>query len=288
MERFYGLPSEQIEREFAEKRMTWIARSASPASIARRLSGLLRNAPPAAQSRDLVRPKRGFSAIYDTVRASLEAGGAEFELGRELGGIRREDGTFVIEGSDGFSVRTERLISTIPVQECLRLCRLPVRSALVETSTLVSLCFSFAGQREFGSTILYNFSHSGDWKRITMASAFYGTIEGREYFTVEINRNASAGAISLEEEERAFRRDAAQKKLFIGDLRLETSHVLENAYPVYRFGATAAAAEAVKHLADFGVESFGRQGGFDYLPNTRDVIETAERRLSVRSTRLYA
>ena len=46
--------------------------------------------------------------------------------------------------------------------------------------------FSFSGRRGFSQSILYNFTHHGAWKRLTVYSDFYGTSDGREFFAVEV------------------------------------------------------------------------------------------------------
>ena len=57
--------------------------------------------------------------------------------------------------------------------------------------------------------------------------------------------------------------------MFRGDLKLEGSHVLTNAYPIYSKGAAQNAAQAIARLKSFGIESIGRQGGFNYQPTAR-------------------
>ncbi|MFX6945428.1 hypothetical protein ABTH53_20445, partial [Acinetobacter baumannii] len=64
-----------------------------------------------------------------------------------------------------------------------------------------------------------------------MHSDFYGKTEGREYFSVEVNANRVAD--SVESAERDFRDHVSQNGLFAGDLKLEGSHTLSNAYPIY-------------------------------------------------------
>ena len=74
---------------------------------------------------------------------------------------------------------------------------------------------------------------------------------------------------SVDRAEADFRAHVAANGLFSGDLRLEGSQSLENAYPIYRNGADESAAEAVRALRAFGIESLGRQGGFNYQPTAR-------------------
>ena len=41
------------------------------------------------------------------------------------------------------------------------------------------------------------------------------------------------------------------------------------AYPIYTERAHQRVSRALSRLRDFGIESFGRQGGFDYQPTAR-------------------
>jgi hypothetical protein len=55
-----------------------------------------------------------------------------------------------------------------------------------------------------------------------------------------------------------------------------------NAYPVYTDKLDEQAADAIAALRTLGIESFGRQGGFDYQPTARDTTLKAEAALSRR------
>src|ERR1700682_4075212 len=58
-----------------------------------------------------------------------------------------------------------------------------------------SLFYSFSGERGFKESVLYNVSHAGAWKRLTVYSDFYGRVGGREFFAVEVNADhVSSGA----------------------------------------------------------------------------------------------
>jgi hypothetical protein len=144
----------------------------------------------------------------------------------------------------------------------------------LQTVTLISLFFSFAGERGFKESVLYNFSHAGAWKRLTVYSDFYGRVDGREFFAVEVNADHVSSSVELGAQD--FRRHTQENKLFRGDLQLEGSHVVSNAYPIYTDNADERAARTIASLSAFGVESLGRQGGFDYQPTARDTTLKAE------------
>lgn len=274
MTRFYGIASDQIGIELARKRMQWISEHAS----LRGLLGRLRRAKPQGPAnRQMARPREGFATLYAAAAASLTARGASFLLGAKIDRIEKLDNRFVLF-REGRAIVADRIVSTIPIRRLQALCNLPVSQEL-ETITLLALYFSFDGARGFDEEIIYNFSYDGAWKRLTMYSDFYGRAQGREYFGVEVIANHIGKSIAQAEAD--FRAHVAANGLFRGDLRLEGGQLLDNAYPIYRDGADESAAEAVKALKTFGIESFGRQGGFNYQPTAR--VSTIEAEAALRS-----
>ncbi|HEY6879263.1 MAG TPA: hypothetical protein VI299_14655, partial [Polyangiales bacterium] len=191
-------------------------------------------------------------------------------------GLDKEKGAFRLHAA-GETFSAQRVISTIPITRAQALIGMEPDSGL-RTVTMISLFYSFAGARNFAQSVLFNFSHAGGWKRLTMHSDFYGRESGREYFGVEVN--ASPEIASVEDAARDFRAHTVENGIFAGDLRLEGSHALSSAYPIYTSGAAARAGRAMANLRAFGVESFGRQGGFDYQPTARVSTIEAEQRLA--------
>jgi len=262
MKRFYGLPGEKIDINFAEKRMLWIKEHASPRGAFRRW---VMPAPKSAPNQQLARPREGFAHLYQGAVQRLERGGVTFQLGAKMQGLEKEDGVFFLE-TGSRRVAASRVVSTIPLERIQNLCGLPSDEKL-QAVTLISLFFSFLGDRGFKDSILYNFSHTGSWKRLTVYSDFYGKSGGREFFAVEVNADHVSGSVETAEQD--FRRHVSENGLFVGDLKLEGSHIVSNAYPVYTEKADEQAARAIAALRGFGIESFGRQGGFDYQPTAR-------------------
>jgi hypothetical protein len=273
MTRFYGVPSTEIDIQLARKRMLWISEQGSLRAIARRLSG---RKPAPATNRQLARPRQGFGYLYAAAVGSLTARGAVFVTGARLRRLERLDDGFNLTCDDRQLV-AGRVVSTIPIRQMETLCGLDVSEDL-ETITLLTLYFSFAGRRGFKEAIIYNFSYHGAWKRLTMYSDFYGLAHGREYFAVEIIANHIDGCRHRAEAD--FRSHAAANGLFAGDLVLEGSQFLENAYPIYKNAADETAAAAIRALQNFGVESFGRHGGFNYQPTAR--VSTLESEAALR------
>ncbi|WP_431323535.1 NAD(P)-binding protein [Rhizobium sp. YTU87027] len=262
MKRFYGIAPEQIDLDLARKRMGWISEHASIATLFKKVVRPRTAAGPV--NRQLARPKEGFASLYDAAVKRLTDAGVSFRLSAGTRAILKINDGFEVSLADGVVV-TKRVISTIPIPAAERLCGLPSQSAL-DTITLISLYFSFAGDRGFSQSIIYNFSHHGAWKRLTVYSDFYGRVNGREYFAVEV---IAGSVVSVDQAEEDFRRHTRANGLFDGDLTLEGSQILESAYPIYSKGASQHAAQAIEALKAFGIESIGRQGGFNYQPTAR-------------------
>lgn len=276
IQRLCGLPAQFIDLEFARSRMGWIAEYARVGKVFGLLRTSRRSAPSRQTNRQLVRPRDGFAALYAPVGDALAAKGVEIRLGEQIASLRSDAEGVSVTTAAGV-VSAPRLVSTIPIPHALHL--FGEEAPELPTVTLVSLFFSFSGERRFGSSILYNFALDGTWKRLTMYSDFYGEHHGREYFTVEVVEHE--GEPNVERSAAEFRAHTAANGLFDGELHLEGANVLSNAYPIFTAGSSARAAQGVARLRELGVESFGRQGGFQYQPTARSSVRTAERALGV-------
>jgi phytoene dehydrogenase-like protein len=277
LERFYGVEPAQIDLQFAHKRMLWIREHALLRTHIGRFARFWR--PKGPQNTQLARPRAGFAALYRPARERLEKSGVTFQLGTPLRAVKRLASGFELTLVDGRVFSTDRLVSTIPIHRAQEVCGLPQEERL-RTVTLISLYYSFAGDRRFSQPVLFNFSHDGAWKRLTMHSDFYGRAHGREYFGVEVNADHVGGSVERADED--FRSHTARNNIFVGDLKLEGSNVLGAAYPIYTEQAAQRAQRAIASLKKFGVESFGRQGGFDYQPTARVSTLQAESSLDFR------
>lgn len=276
MARFYGMPPEHIDLELAEKRMMWIKEHSSLRSLLRKVT---RKKPAHTQNKQLARPKAGYAFLYEPAKRSLAENGVTFRLGTSISKVVKGDDHFIVIPTEGRQIASRRMISTVPINIAHQLCGLSQEKPL-QTITLISLYFSFAGERGFAQSILYNFSYEAAWKRLTIYSDFYGKTDGREYFAVEVVSNDTITSIDLAEAE--FRAHVARNNIFKGELRLEGGQVLENAYPIYTHGAPAEAASQIERLKQFGIESFGRHGAFNYQPTARVSTLEAERALGYR------
>lgn len=279
MARFYGVAPDHIDLELAQKRMLWIKEHSSITNLIRKLWH--RQKPPVdhVPNKQLARPKAGYAVLYEPVVRSLRQSGVDFMLGLDIDRLETSNNGFSVTSSCGKRISANRMISTIPINILSDLCGVEQKQKL-QTITLISLYFSFRGERGFPQSILYNFSYEAAWKRLTIYSDFYGETDGRQYFAVEVVANDRITSIELAEAE--FRRHVAENGIFDGDLRLEGGHVLDNAYPIYVHGAAANAREQIERLKQFGIESFGRHGAFNYQPTARVSTLEAEEALNYR------
>ena len=149
--------------------MLWISEHSSLRSV---LARIVKPNPPPPTNRQLARPREGFAKLYAVAAAKLAERGADIVTGTKMLGLEERGGHFCLVLDDR-TVFAERVISTIPIARVEALCNLPASEEL-KSITLLTLYFSFSGERGFTEAILYNFSHAGAWKRLTVYSDFYG------------------------------------------------------------------------------------------------------------------
>lgn len=278
IERFCGMPGDQIDLDFARSRMMWIAEYGRPRKAFSYVMSSRKEQPPQRTNTQLVRCREGFPTLYQPAVDRLQRAGAEVHLGTRTESIERTDDGFVVQTAAG-AFRAPRVVSTIPIPSALEL--IGERPVRLPSVTLTSLFYSFAGRRGFDSSVLYNFSFGGAWKRLTVHSDFYGTVDGREYFAVEV---PGSEPLAAEDCDRDFRSHVASVGLLDGSLQLEGQAIHENAYPIYTLGSATRAAEARALLGAFGIESLGKQGAFAYQPTARVSTHHAERSLGAAAS----
>ncbi|KQV70336.1 NAD(P)-binding protein [Rhizobium sp. Root1220] len=279
MKRFYGVEAEEIDIDLARKRMLWISEYASVLNLVKRAFMKRRSAGP--KNRQMARPREGFDALYLAAVKRLERSGVTFKLSAAMQRLDKSQDGFRLHMADSTAI-AGRVVSTIPIPRTESLWGIASLQKL-HTITLISLYFSFSGERGFDQSIIYNFSHDGAWKRLTVYSDFYGKVREREYFAVEVIANHVASPAQAEAN---FRRHVLANGMFKGDLKLEGSQVLESAYPIYSKGAATNAAAAIARLQALGVESIGRQGAFNYQPTARVSTIDVEVAMASRSSAL--
>ncbi len=258
--RLHDLEDEQLDVEFARKRLALIERQ----SLRRMLSAALpftKTQKKTIAGGRLVRPPQGFEYMFDLIRGELENRKVDLQLGRQVQSVRKTESGFDVS-VDGTTEHYDRVVSTIPIPTMLTLIG-ETPATDVQTKNLISLFYVGKFNRQ-GNTF-FNFTNEADWKRITVFSDFYGpTAAGEDYFTVEITSDDTSPD-RVDAVARDFEAHAEKVQLLTGAPRFQGSHVSTHAYPVYRRGQ-GQAVEAEKHrLRSFGIDLLGRQGNFEYV-----------------------
>ncbi len=281
IERFFGLPANQIEAQFAVSRMEPVARIGKPSYWLDKGWRSVKNLLPFGRHVQpevlMVRPEEGMAFMYGKAVTALRERQVVVRLGERLGGIRKHGKTFEVLTDHG-PIRTERLIATVPVKLMAKHLDIPAGQELASVD-LMSLFVSFDGAKGFDANILYNWGRTGRWKRLTMHSGYYGRRNGRDYASIEVPLFRTPG-VCPNAMFADFCRSVTESGLFRGDLKLEGHRLVENAYPANTLGASAKAAEALAAIKQLGVQTLGRQGRFDYLPTGEHVAKQVAQHLA--------
>ncbi len=264
IERLYGIKDEEIDLEFATKRLGEIGKAASLRAIASKLfqGGNTALVEPPTMKEVVVRPPEGFQKIYEAAKEVLLSQGVKVSTNCEMKAITREGDGFEIEFSEGKRYY-DRVVSTIPIAAISRLIGKPLEKDL-EYRKLLSLFYRFNGELGYGDNILHNFTTQEAWKRITTFSKYYGTHEGDDYFVVEITLDKDTQP-DISQQQEDFESHVQSLGLFKGKLKYQGSLVIPNAYPVYRRDRLNEVIEAKQSLQEWGLDLAGRQGDFDYI-----------------------
>jgi hypothetical protein len=203
----------------------------------------------------------------------LHASGVDFEFGREFQSIKQVGDLYeVIAGGKSFFARN--ITSTIPVDIVLKLADLRAFPGL-KSSKMITLCCSFTGNRESLAIVLYNFDNQGAWKRLTFHSNSYGDVQGTHYMSVECICNPELSDVDAIFND--FKSHVRHRKFFDGNINLEYAFVMDYSYPIYTNESRKDRELALSTLANFGISSVGRQGGFEYIPHSTLIIEAIQR-----------
>jgi protoporphyrinogen oxidase len=288
IERFFGIPGNGIEAQFAVSRMSAVSEIGKLSFWLRRINRELKKAVirPKNSPADvlLVRPEKGLPHMYGRAIAALIERGVDVRLGHRINRIEKKGDRFEISAED-LVVRTANVVCAIPIKQVSNYFDIAPGKEL-ECVDLVTLFVSFAGDRGFDGSILYNWGRVGRWKRLTMHSDYYGLRGGREYASVEVPlfRYTAYDTDMLIED---FMGSIKHYKIFQGDIRFEDYRLLENAYPAYTLGTSEKVSRALSELNDLGIQSVGRQGRFDYLPTGEHVAKQVASNLTMAGKRIH-
>jgi hypothetical protein len=267
MTRFNGVSPQEIEPAFFEKRMGQVMAGSRLSSILPRVSRKIRPRGKKPQPL-LVRPREGFDRLYDTVRNDLTRRGVTFLMGHALSGISREEGGLAVTLC-GHRLSAPIVVGAVPLDVLHRAAfGEGVGNGNVNLLTLFVSVNSFA---ENAGNVLYNFHPEGRWKRATVYSRIYGLADGREYFAAELPFR-DGEAPQADQEFEAMKAHMQDMTLVGADMRLEGHSFTEAAYPLMKLGSGDLARAAIARLNELGITPVGRQGRFDYLPTSIQVV----------------
>lgn len=274
IERLYLARDDEIDVEFAEKRLAAVAESAGIRQVLARLGReLLHGRRPREVLRPItadtvhVRPASGFEEIYDRIASRLRALGVRIHSRCSPSGIEREGARFRLRGQTD-NAGFDRVFSTVPLEVMARMLGLTDFTP-PEYMDLYSLFYEYSGDPPFPYNVLHNFTDRGQWKRLTMFSRYYGTRQGKHFFTVE-------GTGHLDEPERRACRTGVQdfecwnrEERLLGDgLRFLDGTVTPRGYPVYRTSRARGIEDLKRRIGQTGVVLVGRQGSFNYVTSS--------------------
>lgn len=281
IQRLCGIPAEEVEHRFAQKRMDWIARAVSISPL---LAKLRRGKPAGPGPAVLVRPRQGFPALFEPVAMQLETKGVEIRLGVELESIEPVGDGFRVLTSEGF-VQAARVISSLPLTITAEACAIAAPT-IIQSLPLLTLYVAHTGELGFESEVLYNFSDVGSWKRLTVHSRVYGKVEGREYLSVEVP--LGLGPRAAEDEFAAFVEFMQGHGLMRGESILVGHELTDFAYPTYAHGSMDASEALIEEVEKTGVEMLGRQGRFDYIPTASRATQLVAAQIAASSADIAA
>lgn len=222
-----------------------------------------------------IRPRSGYAALFDPIKARLIEEGVRFRFEETLHTIERTEAGFRLQTSAG-TLEAATLVSTIPLTN--------LHEALFGQPTsllsldMTTLFVSAAKLHESTGNVLFNFHETGFWKRATIYSRLYPDAETeREFLAVEVTLPQSG----THDPDAAFA-DFKAHVTALGiaeDLQLEGSHFLEACYPLYAKGSDQLLEQALARVTETGVITVGRQGRFEYLPTSTGVIRRVAQEL---------
>ncbi len=290
IERLYQIPDSQVGIEFAEQRLSELQYH-TPAHLVRRFFVEQQTARERKRVHDEgdhrpwvhVRHEDGFDAQYGAIGDYIRAQGVGVHLGASVQKVERDaDNGFLLRvAGAGEPRRYERVVSTIPIPVMLRLIGETPRENLDHVH-LLSLFYR--GGLQTDAAFFYNFTESGQWKRITNFATLYPEqfkAHGEAWLTVEITTRDASEA-TLEGLRTDFEAHAARFGFLTGQPCFVGQQVTPFAYPVFHRGDSERVQSERERLTAWGIDSVGRQGRFEYLSShqaalqARDLIELSD------------
>jgi hypothetical protein len=278
IQRFFSADDSQVDLAFARQRLGSIAEECSIRGNALRIvRELLASSASPPPWNCHVRPPGGFDVVYGEIASVLDRSGVVIRTGSPIGAISRCNGGFVITTADD-EHHVDRIVSSVPLGAIACALSIPIRRE-PEFVTLFSLYYRFTGDPGYAAPYLYNFTHDGVWKRITLFSSYYGTAAGDHYYVVECTGRSGAEE-RLEILAGEFQRQMGSLPFFDGALTYVGGSVTPNAYPMSRRDGGRDLEDLRRAVLAAGIEVVGRQGRFEHTSS--HAVATDSRAVATR------
>ncbi len=283
IERFYAVPDNEVDLEFALQRLDSLPERCS---LRRNAGRMMRESFDRTIAEKTwgcyVRPVEGFGAVYGLIEKHLRSQGVGITWAANITRVEKRGEKYAICRDGVEPEEYDLIVSTIPVGIMMRL----TGQTMTKPPTMVnllSLCYRFNGDLGFSNAgMLYNFTCDHRWKRLTLFSDYYGpATNGDDYFVVECTRRAD-DPTTAEELAADFEEHVGRLPIFNGELRYQEAIFTRNAYPFLSSEDLQSVASAKEELHDFGIALTGRQGGFRYMTSHMTALAAQDLARSLR------
>jgi len=220
-------------------------------------------------------PKGGAGQIPGAVAAMVKD---RLRLDWGVRSIRREDGRWIIESSDGRTVSSESVVSTIPIPklvECLQE-TVPVSGEMFRYNDTYITAIGLKEGRSFGAFGNCHwtfFAGRENFYRLT----FMDTMESGRLPVVVAETTKKSETLPPDALTAAVLRDLQEAGILDSEesVGLAQTHLEPNTYPIQTVGMEDNRARLETHLRSMGMHLIGRNGRWDYV-NTDGIFLSVE------------
>lgn len=278
-EKVWGIPCHQLSADWAAQRIGLPSLWQAARSLVR---------PPAGQASTITQfyyPRNGFGAIPQAIEAQAQRFGCQIRLQTTITHLQARPDTFTLHTHDGQTITTPQLISTIPLEQLLKL--LPGRVPAPNLAYRGLICLFVALQKKQvsqdswtyfpGRDFLFGRTHEPkNWSATMVPDPAYTSL-GIEIFSGRDDPLWQADESDIQ------KRVIAQLQTigWLTPTEVVNSWLvrLPHAYPIYQLDYQEKMANVKTHLAQWpGLHLVGRTGSFRYM-NSDGVIEDVFRLL---------
>lgn len=233
IERYYGLPDNEISMKFAKGRMGYIEDFRIENTVmnwfrkfARRTGGKCMDAD---THYPLLRPRSGFEELFSVIERSLGEHGCTVSKNEMITGLRKLDESYLVTTNKRIEEAFDSVLLAAPPQSIIDSVGIDRPCNAVESFSLLSMFIK--GNMLIDGDILYNSSPYGNWKRMTLFNRLYNEECEVDRFTVEVVVDSSDPHINIQEAFRDFVASGERLCILDPEVRLCGAVLTENAYP---------------------------------------------------------